>query len=1051
MSVLIISIIKVFSYDNHSPCWFGKAKMSNGKIYQGVFFVCGTHVPFFYKSTGTISTFDGPVEQTDGYPIIDKTRLQITPETLKCGEDIDKLAKRKTDSSRYVVPEITHSEFYNESPVMYLNPFVFIFKDQAFDKFTAMANENLEKLQLIATIMEDINDTMSNVNKNRPLCNIIHAMLHPIIEAMFGIDLITTMQFSILSLCQFMNNLYSQGFHELLSNQSHIRHRIEFIRGMGINDVISPTARANTGKIENVVYYEIPPAFQRLYGIALRHKTDPNICYIFDEHSAHRFSNGDRLTFDPKKTTPADVKLTRVIDHVKTNQNIDIVYGINNSMFFSVGPQGLTYPAASSCRHRCNVTIKFPPILKKDIDANVWAKYLVKHLLWHAHAQRGENGMVLSDIERESATILETKGADHPILNHIREFAKRGAPAPAPAPAVKYVRIDNEIRLMFGRFHLTGILHKERVIARVVKQLINFGEYQWDCPTFVLKLAHIEILQTLNTEQRTAFFMLMNNRIGMVNGGPGTGKTFLLIIFAHLMRQIVGDDAIFLFLSFKNDTVNRTKQLILNPPANLQLNKLTTKTTESNCIFMTCDHFDAKRAHGPNPDMGFNTPYAVIVDEAAQMSTEHLYAITQAYGTNIQKLCMFGDSRQLPNPKNSMPFHHLVTPDPRFPEKISVTHSLVHTERTSGTGKMTIDAVVESITQMDYNKLMSLSANHNGNQAAIANSAFCVDTTTLPSCRSRSDIQYINTYGIMLKTLYNTLNPNRELEIYRKIMCTCPVNDMLFLFNCVINVLQFENRWFTPAEYAEVCQHTSSLVPTQGQAQIQTQPGFKKNKLENMYYKNMKVIFTETDKKEENGLYGKSEKGYVIGFAVASKMGPIPTARIVFENSPIAKSTYNVSDSRCMLFAMIGRENAAPVVLPVKNGREKTLYSTVKCGNAISVHACQGNEANVVIALAPKTVNMANNAILLTMASRAREQLFIISDEETLRKSCITPYVISHSNIPDLMDVTSEAEADDVNKKGAEVRAEVGDNNNNNHDQTDENPKIKVLKMNKNE
>lgn len=70
--LLVSEILAVYEHSAYSPLWIGLAKMSDGRVLSGTFFVCGTSVPCIYDVADSERYSN---ERTVGNPTMVPARL----------------------------------------------------------------------------------------------------------------------------------------------------------------------------------------------------------------------------------------------------------------------------------------------------------------------------------------------------------------------------------------------------------------------------------------------------------------------------------------------------------------------------------------------------------------------------------------------------------------------------------------------------------------------------------------------------------------------------------------------------------------------------------------------------------------------------------------------------------------------------------------------------------------------------------------------------------------------------------------------------------------
>jgi hypothetical protein len=1043
----------VYEKKKHCPFWKGKALMSNGKYMIGNFFLCADRIPFIYKIS--YNNEYGIAVFTE-LPIIDYEKIRITymstregayPSTYKNSEIY------KLDTARW---KSCTKALVGESTDICVTPMFFVFPDLALTQLIKETSDNPNVSKRAVELINWVLGVISHVDENTAVQQVFLVMVAPILIKIFNLDIITILQLQVSSVCELIQSIYKEGLLNLCS-KSFI---INFPVGFNISHLISDTCGKMTKNENNSLKLFPDVLISKISKLLAQNDINPSLFYqkksrlsillndcdkdedededededkdkdkdkdkdedededkdnnkddnesdaflLLDFKSNISHNNGKRRC-DNKETNAR-----KIIKHSTKETNYEDIKVVFSAVEYIVA----SYNPASDYLTRCT---KLPFISHTKDSGFSMRALLLTNIVQEEYRDRSAHGIEIGyAIKKFNERIMSMKDSTTSALLFEVRTEDDILAICSESAVVKCLKTGFNIRtlvLMFGKVHIWKILREESVIARTVASIVSDKSMISNTGSILRKKCE----DILNQDQMKALDLMSGSRFGVVNGLPGTGKSHLMVIFAYFLRSMVSSSEVFVFTSFKNSTVSKMRRMILNPPGKLGLLNWNCVMNESNCKFVTCDSYSLpynnnnnnnksnknknKNNYNNNNNKNNNNnnnnnknnnnnnnnkndpkipPFAIFVDEAAQVCMTHMYSILTTQG-NPTNLYLFGDSRQISSPRPGMPFSDIVACD--LPQIQKFVINLKKVERVSTESYKTLSNVMKYIESHSYADLKKLSLP--ATQTTIFNIDLTLDKFLDSSnFQIRSNPDYILQFCKILYQKYITLNPSLCITRYHNIMCICSVNDMIPAFNLTINIAQFEKREIQRVD----------LIHTELNAKSR------------IFYKNMKVVFTETVKflsEGEIGDFCTSEKGTVVGFLSIDKgySGILPSYNN-FHKSAILNS-FDVLQNNKIMYMMIQKDNLEYVIMKTPNPKHLSTKNHVKCGNAITVYESQGDEAHYVIQCLPHTHYLAHNAILLTGTSRSQTSSFIISDSNTLSKTCSTMTKNPISNLKHLL------------------------------------------------
>ena len=229
----------------------------------------------------------------------------------------------------------------------------------------------------------------------------------------------------------------------------------------------------------------------------------------------------------------------------------------------------------------------------------------------HLFAKRGELASLMQKLAAfASVAPFSDPNLDDSVDKAIEDLSKSGA-----------------VVLESTAVYLPSMYRYERESAQILSDLIDLeSDLSIDLPDFLSKYEQANTIQ-FSEEQRLAVETLVDNRVLVVTGAPGTGKTTLIRAFVRLFQQLGITP-------------------LLMAPTGIAAKRLASVTeTHAQTIHR------ALRYDGFSWGMSANCPLdtkAVIVDEFSMVDQELFYRLMDALPENVL-LVMVGDDAQLPS------------------------------------------------------------------------------------------------------------------------------------------------------------------------------------------------------------------------------------------------------------------------------------------------------------------------------------------------------------------------------------------------------------------
>lgn len=211
--------------------------------------------------------------------------------------------------------------------------------------------------------------------------------------------------------------------------------------------------------------------------------------------------------------------------------------------------------------------------------------------------------------------------------------------------------IDNILLLEQNRYYLKEIYDYETSIAKNLSTINNLGIT--NIKEFDTLIAEIEsnINVKYNNEQKNAIKGALENRISIITGGPGTGKTTIINAIVKLYIKIN-----------KLNPKEVINDIALLAPTGRASKKMSESTGLGAMTIHRYLKWNKEKDEFQVNEFNKNTQKLIIVDETSMIDTYLFASLLKGIKHNI-KLILVGDSNQLPSVGAGLILNDLIASD----------------------------------------------------------------------------------------------------------------------------------------------------------------------------------------------------------------------------------------------------------------------------------------------------------------------------------------------------------------------------------------------------
>ncbi len=238
----------------------------------------------------------------------------------------------------------------------------------------------------------------------------------------------------------------------------------------------------------------------------------------------------------------------------------------------------------------------------------------------------GNTFIVLDNLIRESIKLLETSVdsfSDQEILE-----------------SIYFLEQINRIKIIKRRIYPYNLYYAETEAARILKQMLSFKYERFGVQRIEEKLTEVEnnLLFELTSEQREAVKCSLRNKISIITGGPGTGKTTILKVILNTYSLLTKKSLVDLYNSH---------EILMVAPTGRASKRMYEQTGVCGFTIHKALEYDKDNEFNKNSLNKLNAKL-LIVDESSMVDIELFYHLLDALPLN-SRIIFLGDVNQIPS------------------------------------------------------------------------------------------------------------------------------------------------------------------------------------------------------------------------------------------------------------------------------------------------------------------------------------------------------------------------------------------------------------------
>ena len=276
-----------------------------------------------------------------------------------------------------------------------------------------------------------------------------------------------------------------------------------------------------------------------------------------------------------------------------------------------------------------------PYILIEDIKEITFPK--IEKIKNYLNIDNNNLGRVSAGIVYTMENISFRTGNTYTTYNELIYYAKKVLLVNENTlnDAIKQLVATDKVLIYDEKYYLKEIYNSEKYIAERIGMLTSYSENKKYDKN--IKLIEEKFNCEFDIEQKKAIRLAINNRVSIITGGPGTGKTTIIKAITDLYKDInkLSDSALkndIVFLAPTGRASKRISEQVGYP--SYTIHRFLKWQKESNTFMINEEN---------KSDVKF-----VIVDEASMLDTNIFYNLLLGLKSNI-KLLLIGDINQLPS------------------------------------------------------------------------------------------------------------------------------------------------------------------------------------------------------------------------------------------------------------------------------------------------------------------------------------------------------------------------------------------------------------------